>query len=71
MNPIEINPYIAGNPVGGGGAFVGRADVLRKVLRIAGSPHQNALVLYGPQQALSPLNRGATTLIERFVDGAP
>lgn len=25
------NPYIAGNPVGGGKAFIGRADVLRDV----------------------------------------
>jgi len=28
-----INPYVAGNPVGGSNAFVGRADVLRSVLR--------------------------------------
>lgn len=27
------NPYVAGNPVGGSPAFVGRADVLREVLR--------------------------------------
>lgn len=27
---IPQNPYIAGNPVGGTEAFVGRADVLRE-----------------------------------------
>lgn len=26
------NPYVAGNPVGGSNAFVGRADVLRSVV---------------------------------------
>ena len=31
---IPINPYIAGNPVGGGEAFIGRADVLREVVRM-------------------------------------
>ncbi|TGO03754.1 hypothetical protein PN36_00115 [Candidatus Thiomargarita nelsonii] len=28
------NPYVAGNPVGDSTAFVGRADVLREVLRV-------------------------------------
>ena len=28
----RINPYVAGNPVGGSPAFIGRADVLREVL---------------------------------------
>jgi hypothetical protein len=31
---MKLNPYIAGNPVGGGEAFIGRADVLREVLRV-------------------------------------
>lgn len=31
---LPINPYIAGNPVGGSPAFIGRADVLREVLRM-------------------------------------
>jgi hypothetical protein len=30
---IPINPYVAGNPVGDSPAFIGRADVLREVLR--------------------------------------
>lgn len=29
---IPINPYIAGNSVGGGETFVGRADALREVI---------------------------------------
>ena len=29
-----INPYVAGNPVGDSPAFIGRADVLREVLRV-------------------------------------
>ena len=34
---LPINPYIAGNPVGGSPAFIGRADVRR--------PAENAIVL--------------------------
>jgi len=29
-----FNPYVAGNPVGDSPAFVGRADVLREVMRV-------------------------------------
>ncbi len=47
---IPINPYIAGNPVGGGKAFIGRADVLREVVRVLRSPNENALVLYGQRR---------------------
>ncbi len=31
LHPRPTNPYIAGNPVGGGPAFVGRDDVLRGI----------------------------------------
>jgi hypothetical protein len=31
---IPFNLYVAGNPVGDSSAFVGRVDVLRKVLRV-------------------------------------
>jgi len=31
---IPINPYVAGNPVGDSPAFIGRADVLREVVRV-------------------------------------
>ncbi len=37
-NPMKTNPYIAGNPVGGGKAFIGRTDVLRDVLRVLTNP---------------------------------
>lgn len=47
---IPINPYIAGNPVGGSDAFIGRADVLREVLRTLRSPNENALLLYGQRR---------------------
>ena len=39
---MPLNPYIAGNPVGGTPNFVGRADVLREVLRVLRHPNQNA-----------------------------
>jgi len=44
------NPYVAGNPVGGSSAFVGRADVLREVLRVLRRPQENAIVLYGQRR---------------------
>ncbi len=49
MRPV-FNPYIAGDPVGKTPAFVGRADVLREVLRVLRHPHQNAIVLYGQRR---------------------
>lgn len=45
-----VNPYIAGNPVGGSEAFVGRADILRTVLRVLKNPGENGLVLYGQRR---------------------
>ncbi|MCB0127217.1 MAG: AAA family ATPase, partial [Caldilineaceae bacterium] len=45
-----VNPYIAGNPVGGSEAFVGRADILRTVLRVLKNPGENAIVLYGQRR---------------------
>ncbi|GAB4580355.1 MAG: hypothetical protein Fur0022_30950 [Anaerolineales bacterium] len=47
---LSQNPYIAGNPVGGTPNFVGRADVLREVLRVMRQPHQNIIVLYGQRR---------------------
>jgi len=32
--PNPVNPYVAGNPVGDSAAFIGRADVLREVVRV-------------------------------------
>jgi tetratricopeptide (TPR) repeat protein len=47
---FPVNPYIAGNPVGDSPAFVGRADVLRDVLRVLRRPQDNAVVLYGQRR---------------------
>ncbi len=47
---MKTNPYIAGNPVGGESAFIGRADVLRDVLRVLKSEHENGMVLYGQRR---------------------
>lgn len=47
---IPANPYVAGNPVGDSPAFVGRADVLREVVRVLRRSQDNALVLYGQRR---------------------
>lgn len=47
---MKSNPYIAGNPVGGGEAFIGRADVLRDVLRVLNNPQESGVVLYGQRR---------------------
>jgi predicted AAA+ superfamily ATPase len=52
------NPYVAGNPVGGSEAFIGRADVLREVVRVLRRPQDNAVVLYGQRRI------GKTLLLE-------
>ncbi len=44
------NPYTAGDPVGKTAAFVGRADVLRDVVRVLRHPSQNAITLYGQRR---------------------
>ena len=48
--PGPVNPYIAGNPVGSGPAFVGRDDVLRAVLRALADPACHGIVLYGQRR---------------------
>jgi len=47
---FSTNPYVAGNPVGDSPAFVGRADILREVLRVLRHPKENAIVLYGQRR---------------------
>jgi hypothetical protein len=47
---IPFNPYVAGNPVGDSSTFIGRADVLRAVLRVLRRPQDNAIVLYGQRR---------------------
>ena len=57
---IPINPYIAGNPVGGDTAFVGRADVLREVKRVINNPQENSIVLYGQRRI------GKTSILQQL-----
>jgi len=60
-----FNPYVAGNPVGGSPAFVGRADVLREVLRILRRPQDNAIVLYGQRRV------GKTSILQHLAAQLP
>jgi predicted AAA+ superfamily ATPase len=62
---FPVNPYIAGNPVSGGEAFIGRADVLREVLRVVRSPDENALVLYGQRRI------GKTSVLQELAARLP
>jgi hypothetical protein len=62
---MPVNPYIAGNPVGGGDAFVGRADVLRDVARVLRSPSENALVLFGQRRI------GKTSILQELKTRLP
>jgi len=62
-NPI--NPYVAGNPVGDSPAFIGRADVLREVLRVLRRPQDNAIVLYGQRRI------GKTSILQQLATWLP
>ncbi len=55
-----MNPYVAGNPVGGSSAFIGRADVLREVLRVLRRSQDNAVVLYGQRRV------GKTSILQHL-----
>ncbi len=45
-----LNPYTAGNPIGGQTGFFGRDDILRDVLQVLRHPQSNAIVLYGQRR---------------------
>ena len=60
-----LNPYIAGNPVGGGDAFVGRSDVLREVVRTLRNPSEDALLLYGQRRI------GKTSVLQELRERLP
>jgi len=60
-----VNPYVAGNPVGNSPAFVGRADVLREVLRVLRRPQDNAIVLYGQRRI------GKTSILQHLAAVLP
>ncbi len=62
---IPLNPYVAGNPVGDSPAFIGRADVLREVLRILRRPQDNAIVLYGQRRI------GKTSILQHLAAQLP
>jgi len=57
---MRMNPYVAGNPVGGSPAFIGRADVLREVLRVLRRSQDNAVVLYGQRRV------GKTSILQHL-----
>jgi tetratricopeptide (TPR) repeat protein len=56
---------VAGNPVGNSPAFVGRADVLREVLRVLRRPQDNAIVLYGQRRI------GKTSILQHLAAVLP
>jgi tetratricopeptide (TPR) repeat protein len=58
--PRPQNPYVAGNPVGGGPAFVGRNTLLRYVARILENPEHQAVVLYGQRRI------GKTSILQQL-----
>ncbi len=43
---VPINPYVAGNPVGGSSSFIGRTKILRDIVRVLNRPQDNIVVLY-------------------------
>ena len=61
----KVNPYIAGNPVGGSPAFIGRETILRSVLRMLESPSENAIVLYGQRRI------GKTSVLQELARRLP
>jgi hypothetical protein len=62
---IPVNPYVAGNPVGDSPAFIGRADVLREVLRVLRRSQDNAIVLYGQRRI------GKTSILQHLAAWLP
>lgn len=62
---LPQNPYIAGNPVGGDIAFVGRSDILRDVTRILVNSHTNAIVLFGQRRI------GKTSILQHLTTQLP
>lgn len=44
---FNTNPYITDIPVGGTRSYIGRREVLQKVLEVLRTPDQNGMVLYG------------------------
>lgn len=55
------NPYVAGNPVGGSSAFVGREGLLRDVVRRLSDSQHRAVVLYGQRRV------GKTSILQQLM----
>ncbi|MGE5341031.1 MAG: hypothetical protein ACM3SY_06060 [Candidatus Omnitrophota bacterium] len=47
---MKINPYIAGNSVGGGDAFIGREKILCQIVNRLEQPGANVFVIYGQRR---------------------
>jgi TPR repeat protein/tetratricopeptide (TPR) repeat protein len=60
-----VNPHVAGNPVGGSDAFVGREDVLRAVVEPLGQRSNQGIVLYGQRRI------GKTSILQQLVATLP
>lgn len=60
-----INPYVIGNPVGDSSVFVGRDDVIDRVLSFLEDKEQNALTLYGQRRI------GKTSVLQYAVATLP
>ena len=58
---VSVNPYIAGKPVGGSRAFVGRTHILRDIIQTLRSPHENTLLLYGQPRI------GKTSILKELI----
>jgi len=56
----NCNPYITGNPVGNGDAFIGRAGILKNVFNTLNNPNENGMILYGQRRI------GKTSVLERL-----
>jgi len=56
------NPYITGNPVGQGDAFIGRTDILKTVLNTLHNPNENGMILYGQRRI------GKTSVLQRLAN---
>ncbi|MCP4700069.1 MAG: AAA family ATPase [Gammaproteobacteria bacterium] len=62
LMPHIKNPYIAGNPVGHGAVFTGRAELVDAVLRALDDPEINAILLHGERRI------GKTSLLQHLHD---
>lgn len=62
---IPINPYVAGNPVGGTDTFFGREDVLKKLLGMLRNPSENAITLFGQRRI------GKTSILQELLRQLP